>query len=388
MPATPEPKRFPIIGKTALLTLGLLLALVAIVIGTRVYLQHHHQSLLLSSLVTKPLDHGPVSLVIKASGTLNPVVLVDVGTQVSGTISHLYVDYNSTVKKNQILAELDPNLLEAQLKQDEATLRSAKTNLAIASSNAKRLHNLLPKGYVAQSDVDTADNTLATAQSQLAVATAAVIKDHTNLGYTVIRSPVSGIVISRNVNVGQTVAASFQTPTLFVIAQDLTKMQIDLSLDEADVGHVRPGQHVQFSVDAYPKRIFDGNVRMIRNDSTIQQNVVTYDVVINTGNPDLVLRPGMTAYASIMTDQRSGVLRVPNEALQIGGSGLIGRAGTKREPGWDGIVYLLRHQHLMPVQVHFGLQGDTYTEITSSSRPLEDGDLLVTGVNVTRPARG
>ena len=200
--------------------------------------RRHHESV--TGLDVKPLDRGDVTLLVKSSGTLNPVVLVDVGTQVSGTISKLYVDYNTPVKKGQTLAELDQTLFLSQLHQDEAALASAETNLKIAQRSDQRIGGLLPSGFVAQSDVDTADNTLASAQAQVQAARAAVEHDHINLGYSVIQSPVNGVVISRSVNVGQTVAASFQTLTLFVIAQDLAKMQIDLSLDEADVGRVHP----------------------------------------------------------------------------------------------------------------------------------------------------
>jgi len=367
--------------------------ILVLLVGWRFLAGRHRHDYAASGLQMKPLDKGEVSLMIKSSGTLNPVVLVDVGTQVSGTLSKLYVDYNSPVKKDQVLAELDQTLFLSQLHQDEAAEASAETNLKIAQRSDQRLSGLLPSGYVAQSDVDTADNALASAQAQVQAAHAAVEHDHINLGYSIIRSPVSGVVISRSVNVGQTVAASFQTPTLFVIAQDLSKMQIDLNLDEADVGHVHPGQPVSFTVEAFPDRSFKGAVRMVRNDSTTTQNVVTYDVVIDTGNPDLVLRPGMTASAAILTDKREGVLRVPNEALQIANSGLINADPTPppsaSDARWDGSIFVMQHGQPHQVFVKLGLQGDQYSEITDSSEDLDEGTPIATGVNAARtPPRG
>ncbi len=363
--------------------------ILVLLVGWRFLAGRHRHDYAASGLQMKPLDKGEVSLMIKSSGTLNPVVLVDVGTQVSGTLSKLYVDYNSPVKKDQVLAELDQTLFLSQLHQDEAAEASAETNLKIAQRSDQRLSGLLPSGYVAQSDVDTADNALASAQAQVQAAHAAVEHDHINLGYSIIRSPVSGVVISRSVNVGQTVAASFQTPTLFVIAQDLSKMQIDLNLDEADVGHVHPGQPVSFTVEAFPDRSFKGAVRMVRNDSTTTQNVVTYDVVIDTGNPDLVLRPGMTASAAILTDKRAGVLRVPNEALQIANSGLISADATPPDGKWDGSIFVMQHGQPHQVFVKLGLQGDQYSEITDSSEDLDEGTPIATGVNAARtPPRG
>ena len=369
-----------------IVTVAVVAIVVLFLVAWRLLARHSHRDYASSGLQVRPVDKGEVTLLIKSSGTLNPVVLVDVGTQVSGTLSKLYVDYNSPVKKGQVLAELDQTLFQSQLHQDEAALSSAETNLKIAQRSDQRLSGLLPSGYVAQSDVDTADNSLATAEAQVQAARAAVEHDHINLGYSVIRSPVAGVVISRSVNVGQTVAASFQTPTLFVIAQDLTRMQIDLSLDEADVGHVHAGQAVDFTVEAYPERTFHGSVRMVRNDYTTTQNVVTYDVVIDTRNPDLLLRPGMTASAAILTDKREGVLRVPNEALQMANSGLIGGAPIPPPDGgrWDGSVYVMDRGQPVQVFVKLGLQGDQYTEILGSSGPLDEDTRIATGVNATR----
>jgi|SRR6185312_3677596 len=367
-----------------LIAVAIVVALAALV-GWRMLSGRRHHDYQNAGLQVRPIDKGEVTLLIKSSGSLNPVVLVDVGTQVSGTLSKLYVDYNTPVKKGQVLAELDQTLFQSQLHQDEAALTSAEINLKIAQRSDQRVSGLLPSGYVAQSDVDTADNALASAQSQVQAARAAVEHDHINLGYAVIRSPVAGVVISRSVNVGQTVAASFQTPTLFVIAQDLTRMQIDLNLDEADVGHVHPGQTVDFTVEAFPDRTFHGTVRMVRNDYSTTQNVVTYDVVIDTRNPDLLLRPGMTASASILTDRRDGVLRVPNEALQIANSGLLaGVPATPPDGKWDGSVYVMKRGQPVQVFVKLGLQGDQYTEVLASSMPLDEDTDIATGVNATR----
>ncbi len=254
---------------------------------------------------------------MSANGTLNPVVLVNVGTQVSGTVKKLHVDFNDRVKAGQILLELDPALLVAQVGQDEANLNSAKASLELAELNETRAHTLWQQDSIAKQEVDTAVQVRKSAQAQVAQASAQLAKDRTNLGYSVIRSPVAGVVVNRAVDLGQTVAASFQTPTLFQIAQDLRKMQIDSSFAEADIGNIRVGQPVQFTVDAFPERTFSATVRQVRLNPTTQQNVVTYDVVVAVDNPDQILMPGMTAYVNVIVSQRKSALLVPNAALRF-----------------------------------------------------------------------
>ena len=266
---------------------------------------------------TQAVDQGEVAQNVSANGTLNPVTLVSVGTQVSGTVKRLVVDYNSKVEKNQVLAELDDTLLAAQAGQDAANLRSAKASLELAVASEKRMQTLFAQDYVARQDLDQAVQTRKSAQAAVEQQQAALAKSRANVGYAVIRSPVSGIVVDRQVDIGQTVAASFQTPTLFKIAQDLTKMQIDSAFAEADIGQIKEGQPVRFNVDAFPNRTFHGVVKVIRLNPTTTSNVVTYDVVISVDNPDQLLLPGMTAYVNINVAKKSDALLVSNAALRF-----------------------------------------------------------------------
>jgi len=307
---------------------------------------------------TMKVERGEISTTVTATGTINPVITVLVGSQVSGTIKALYADFNSKVKEGQVIAQIDPAIFEAQVEQGKANvlnsqasqlnahanLQSAQANLAkaeIAVLDTKRTFDrnkeLMEKKAIAQAALDTAQTNYdsATAQKELAKAQlesaksqlesskaqveqakAALKLAETNLRYTTIRSPVNGIVISRNVDVGQTVAASLQAPTLFTIAKDLTQMQVDTNVSEADIGRIEKGQEATFTVDAYPERTFHGRVSEIRNAPTIIQNVVTYDVVIQVENKEFKLKPGMTANVSVMIAYKSGVLRIPNAALR------------------------------------------------------------------------
>jgi len=266
---------------------------------------------------TQAVDRGTIAQRITANGTLNPVTVVNVGTQISGTVTRLHADYNSAVRAGQVLAELDPALLKAQIAQSEANQRSAEATLKLAQATLARNKSLRDKGFIADAALDSANKDLDAAYAQIAMIKAQIERDRTNLGYSVIRSPINGIVVDRTIDVGQTVAASFQTPTLFKIAKDLTAMQIDTSVAEADIGNIRPGMPVSFSVDAFRERDFTGRVRVIRLNPSVQQNVVTYNVVIDVKNDSGVLLPGMTAQVSIVTQRRDDVLRVPNIALRF-----------------------------------------------------------------------
>ena len=291
-----------------------LIAAAIIGIGIIVYLKVYSDSP--PQFRTEIVGKGDISQTVSANGTINPVTLVSVGTQVSGTVKKLYVDFNSKVKKGQILLELDDSLLAAQLKQSEANVQSAQASLELATANEKRTRDLFALQYVAQQDLDTAVQAKKSAEAQLLSARAQLGKDRANLSYSVIRSPVSGVVVDREVDVGQTVAASLQTPTLFKIAQDLSKMQIDSNFAEADIGSIRVGQTARFTVDAFADRHFKGEVRQIRLNPTTVSNVVTYDVVVNVDNPEQILLPGMTAYVNIAVAERKDVLLVPNAALR------------------------------------------------------------------------
>lgn len=320
---------------------------------------------------TEQAERGGVIQTVSANGTLNPVILVNVGTQVSGTVKHLYADYNDHVKAGQVLAELDPALFRAQVGQSEANLANAKATLALDTANEARSMALYKQGYVARQDLDTAIQAKQSAQAQVDLALAQLARDRTNLNYSIIRSPVSGVVIDRQIDVGQTVAASFQTPVLFRIAQDLRNMQIDSSYAEADIGHVRVGQQVHFTVDAFPGRSFDGKVSQVRLNATVQQNVVTYDVVVSVDNPEQILKPGMTAYVNIVIAQQKEVLLVPNAAFRFKPKGAKkGRAGMST-------IYLIRGQQLVAVPVKTGITDNRKTEIVGGD--VHAGDLVVTG---------
>ena len=337
---------------------------------------------------TQAVERGDINQTVSANGTINPVTLVSVGTQVSGTVKKLYVDFNSRVEKGQILLELDNALLAAQQKQSLANVRSAEASLELATANEARMRSLFAQEYVSRQELDSAVQAKKAAEAQLQLTQATVEKDRANLAYSVIRSPVSGVVIDRSVDVGQTVAASLQTPTLFKIAQDLSRMQIDANFAEADIGNIRVGQTVRFTVDAFPNRSFKGVVKLIRLNPTTVSNVVTYDVVINVDNPEQILFPGMTAYVNIAVAERRDVLLVPNAALrfkpanaevqkpaanQKDGNRLSGHP----RDGFSGKVYMLENNEPKPISVSLGITDNRNTEITGGE--LKAGDQLVVG---------
>jgi len=355
---------------------------------------------------------GDVTQTVSANGTLNPLILVNVGTQVSGTVKKLYVDFNDKVKAGQPLLELDQSLLAAQALSTQANVANMAAALDLAKANEARMKALLEKEYVSRQDYDQALQTRKSAEAQLAQARASAKKDQVNLNYTVITSPVSGVVVARLVDLGQTVAASFQTPTLIQIAQDLSKMAIDTSFAEADIGNIREGQKVRFTVDAFPNRSFHGVVQQIRLNPTNQQNVVTYNVRINVDNPEQVLLPGMTAYVNIAVVKRNDVVLVPNAALRFklpeakdkekgeagkapaggppgmggmapgpGGAGAPGGgAGRgKKKDGSGGTVYVLENGELKPVTVQLGITDNRFTEVVGGD--LKVGAKVAVGEN-------
>src|SRR4051812_27992107 len=266
---------------------------------------------------TAPVTRGELTQVVTATGILNPVLNVQVGSQISGNIQKLYADFNSNVKKGEVVAQLDPAIYQAIVHQQEADLASANAALELARLNAKRKNDLLQQHAAPQADVDTATATLHQAEAAVQMKEANLEKARADLDHCSIYSPIDGTVISRAVDVGQTVAAAMNAPVLFTVANDLTKMQIDSSVAEADVGNVEVGQSVDFTVDAFPFRTFHGSVVQVRNAATTVQNVVTYDVVISVANEDLKLKPGMTTNLSIVIAQRENVLKLPNAALRF-----------------------------------------------------------------------
>jgi len=328
------------------------------------------------SYKTEKAARGDVVETVTASGTVNAVTTVLVGTQVSGTIKNLYVDYNSKVKKGQLLAQIDPVLLEAQVEQARANLLKLEANTLDARRTRDRNKQLFERNLIARSDYETAEANYDAFVAQVNAAKASLRSAQANLQYTRILSPVDGIVISRAVDVGQTVAASFQTPTLFTIAQDLTKMQVDTTVNEADIGRVKEGQEAEFTVDAYPNATFKGTVFQVRNAPVTVQNVVTYTVVIQVDNKDLRLKPGMTANASITTAMKKDVLRVQNAALRVRiadkSASSQQKGAAPRGPG----VWVLENKTPKRVKVALGISDGTMTEVTGGD--LKEGmDVIV-----------
>ena len=374
---------------------------------------------------TAAVARGPVVAKVTATGILSALVTVQVGSQVSGRIATLHADYNSTVRKGELIAEIDPALFQANLEQAKANVLQAEGQLKQAQANvlaAQRTYDrdkpLRASNLIAQADLDTAETTLAAAkasvvaaQGNLAQARAQLTQSQVNFTYTKILSPIDGVVISRSVDVGQTVAASLAAPTIFTLAGDLKQMQVDTSVAEADVGKLAPGMEATFVVDAFPDERFKGTIRQIRNAPQTQQNVVTYDAVIDVKNPDLKLRPGMTANTTVVYADRPDVLRIPNAALRFrpppemlaalgrtsaapgrvagrdgagasgGGAGRGGASGNG--PGRS--LWVLRDGRPGPAQVTIGVSDGTFTEIVSG--PVQAGDAVLTGVD-TAPAGG
>src|SRR5213595_2492880 len=303
---------------------------------------------------TATVARGPITQAVTATGTLNPVVTVQVGSQVSGNIARLFADFNSQVKAGQVVAQIDPAIFQATVTQAEGDLASAQAGLELARANARRTEDLVQKQNSAQADLDQAMATLHQAEANVKIKQGALDKAKADLDHCTITSPIDGVVISRNVDVGQTVAASFQAPVIFTIANDLTKMQIDANVAEADVGAVTVDQNVDFTVDAFPTRTFHGKVVQVRNAPITVQNVVTYDTVIGVNNADLKLKPGMTANVSIMIAHKDDVLQIKNAALRYrpadgaatpleakGTVPLGGRPGAGRERKNERTVYVL-----------------------------------------------
>ena len=332
--------------------------------------------------VTAPVERGSITQTVSANGTLNPVKLVNVGSQVSGIVKKLYVDFNDHVKAGQILLELDPALMQAQLQQSLANMENAHASLELAQANEARTRGLYAQEYVTRLELDQAVQALKSARAQLAVYEAQASRDRTNLSNTVIRSPVSGVVVSRVVDTGQTVAASLQAPILFTIAQDLSKMQIDTSYAEADVGAIHVGQAATFRVDAFPNRSFSGAVKQVRLNPTTQQNVVTYDVVVSAENPELQLMPGMTAYVNITIAQLQNILMLPNAALRFRPADTVSRTdkprGDNNKPKGErnkdkadgaimGTVYTLENAQIKPVRVGVGITDNRFTEVVGDT---------------------
>jgi HlyD family secretion protein len=396
----------------------LALALVALAAGLGIWRWRASKARPAVQMDTATLDRGRIVAKVTATGTLSAIVTVQVGSQVSGRIAALYADFNSKVAKGQRIAKIDPALFQASVEQARANLVAARGNLAKARAQSvdaqrqrDRARALAERKLIAQADYDTAAANADAAQATVEAASgaveqaqAALHQSEVNLAYTDIVSPTSGVVISRNVDVGQTVAASLQAPTLFVIAEDLAKMQVDTSVAEADVGRLSAGMSASFTVDAYPAEVFHGSVRQIRNAPQTVQNVVTYDAVIDVANPDLKLKPGMTANVTFVYAEKDDVLRLPNAALRFrpppgllaatgGGSGRTpasgegppAAGGAARPAGGKPAgaetrdrktVWILREGKPTPVRIRTGISDGSLTEVAEGQ--VEAGDLVIT----------
>lgn len=387
------------------------------------------------SYQTAEVRYGNVAQTVAATGTINPEVIVNVGTQVSGTVQNLYTDFNSHVTQGEVLLTIDPTLFKAAVAQQQANLASAEATLSYSLSNEDRVKQLFKEGYGNKQAVDQAVEATANAEASVAAFKGQLVQAQTNLANTIIRSPVNGTVINREVSVGQTVAASFQTPVLFEIGQDLHKMQIDTTVNEADVGAIKPGQSATFTVAAFPNRTYNGTVKQVRLNATNTSNVVTYDVVVEVNNADLSLLPGMTANVTVLIQDREHVLLVPNSALRVhlasfgksrgraggtrgagaggnaagvrsAGSGSAGGAGTNRRgadaggsgagnpssdhqefritaANADAVVYILdANGEPRAVPVKLGITDNMNTEVLSGE--LRPGERIITGVQGTQ----
>ncbi len=334
--------------------------------------------------ISVPIQERTITQIVEATGTIEPVNTVDVGSQVSGMISEIYVDYNSEVVKGQLLAQIDTSLFEAQLQQAiasinnaQATLQQNQAVLNYDEKTYKRYKNLYERNLVSKDDLDSAESAYKSDLAKVAASKATIMQAQAsydtaaaNMRYTKITSPVNGIVISKEVEEGQTVAASYQTPTLFTVAEDLTKMQIETSVSEADIGKVKEGQEVDYTLDGYPDSVFVGKVSQVRLSPTTESNVVTYTVIIEVENDEGILLPGMTANVSIITDKREGILAVPNNALKFTVANNTQRYEQKG-------VWIEQKGKPVRIDIETGLSDDSFTEIITDK--INAGDKVYVG---------
>ena len=333
------------------------------------------------SFSTEKVTKSDIQTSVTATGTIEPVTSVTVGTQVSGIVAHLYVDYNSEVRKGQVIAELDKTNLISELNSAKANLASQQSNLNYQKSNFTRYQTLYDKGLVSANDYENARLAYQQAQQQVNSSKESVQKAQTNLGYATITSPIDGIVLSKSVEEGQTVAASFNTPELFTIAQDLTNMQVIADIDEADIGDVKVGQRVSFTVDAFPDDTFQGAVKQVRQQPTTESNVVTYEVVISAPNADLKLKPGLTANVTIFTLEHNDVLTVSNKALRFTpNEALLNKEQTIQDIKADKKLWTLEGNVFKAHRVETGTTNGTLTEIVSG---IDQGTEVLTDFSIS-----
>ena len=333
------------------------------------------------SFDTAMVENTNIQTSITATGTIEPVTSVTVGTQVSGIVSKLYVDYNSVVKKGQVIAELDRTNLISELNAQKASLASAQSSLNYQESNYNRYKTLYDKGLVSADEFESARLQYQQAKEQVAQSRESVQRAQTNLGYATITSPIDGIILSKSVEEGQTVAASFNTPELFVIAQDLTNMRVIADIDEADIGGVKEGQRVSFTVDAFPDDTFEGSVTQVRQEATTESNVVTYEVVISAPNADLKLKPGLTANVTIFTLEKNNVLAVPSKALRFQpNEALLKKGETIDDCEGDHKLWTKEGNVFKAHKVEIGTSNGVMTEITGG---IAAGMEILTDFNIS-----
>lgn len=329
-----------------------------------------------------PAEIGSISTSVTATGTIEPVTKVEVGTQVSGIIDKIYVDYNSVVHKGQVIAELDKTNLLSELESAQHNLANAQSNLDYQKSNYDRYKTLFDKGLISANDFEQARLSYEQARQQVAIQQQGVQKAKTNLGYATITAPIDGVVLSKEVEEGQTVASAMTTPTLFILAQDLTDMRVIADVDEADIGEVKEGQRVTFTVDAYPDDEFNGFVTQVRQEATTESNVVTYEVVISAPNDNFKLKPGLTANVTIITSEVNNVVVVPSKALRFNPSeAMLGEGQSIIKPKGEGPrVWMFDGGNIKGVNVETGIQGGNLTEIKSG---LQAGQKVITEMIIT-----
>lgn len=332
---------------------------------------------------TAKVQRATIGSTVTATGTIEPVTEVEVGTQVSGIISKIYVDYNSEVKKGQLIAELDRTNLTSELASAKSNLEAAGSDLSYQKANHNRMKTLHDKGLVSDDEYETARLSLQQAESTYAMRKEAVAKAQTNLGYAYITSPINGVILSKAVEEGQTVAAGFTTPTLFTIAQDLTDMRVIADVDEADIGDVAEGQKVEFTVDAYPNETFEGQVTQVRQEATTESNVVTYEVVISAPNPSLKLKPGLTANVTIHTLEQPNLLSVPTKALRFTPTADLLRKGDKiQDCQGTKKVWVREGNVIKAYAVQTGITNGSLTQIVSG---IKEGAEVITEIKAAVP---
>ena len=334
--------------------------------------------------VSSTVEKTDIKTTITATGTIEPVTQVEVGTQVSGIIDKIYVDYNTVVKKGQVIAELDKTNLQSEYTSAQSNLANAQSNLTYQTANYNRYKTLYEKGLVSANDFESARLSYQQAKSTVKIQQQNVAKARTNLGYATITAPIDGIVLNKAVEEGQTVASSFSTPTLFTIAKDLTDMRVIADIDEADIGGVSQGQHVTFTVDAYPDDVFEGSVTQVRQEATTESNVVTYEVVISAPNQDLKLKPGLTANVTIYTLEKNGVLAIPSKALRFSPSEkLLTKEQSIEDCNAKNKVWKKEGNVFKAYPVNTGITNGTLTEVLSG---LKAGDKILTEISAVSTA--